>query len=99
MNPFRFVDSETGCSPDHNPLPAANALTSPSFPPHLLLLIPSFRYIHFVDSDAGSPPDRPFNLTTYENFLSDRDLLIAQPAITKVKKAKEEVDRKCFFLK
>ncbi|GAB5030706.1 storage protein [Nannochloropsis oceanica] len=47
-------------------------------------LVSGYRYIHFVDSDAGSPPDRPFNLTTYENFLSDRDLLIAQPAITKV---------------
>ena len=80
------MDSEAGCSPDQNPLPAANAITSPSLPPLLPSFLPSFRYIHFVDSDAGSPPERPFNLTAYENFLANHDLLIAQPAITKVKK-------------
>lgn len=46
--------------------------------------------MHFVDSDAGSPPSRPFNLTQYENFLSDHGLLIAQPAIIKVLGVEEE---------
>ncbi len=47
-------------------------------------LISNHRYIHFVDSDAGSPPEHPFDLSVYEQFLWERDLMIAQPAVSLV---------------
>lgn len=42
-----------------------------------------YRYVHFVDSDAGSPREHPFNLETYENILEKHMILIAQPAVAR----------------
>ena len=44
--------------------------------------VQGYRYVHFVDSDAGSPEERPFDLREYEDFLARHKVLIGQPAIS-----------------
>ena len=39
-----------------------------------------YRYIHFVDSDAGSPTEKPFDLAAYEAVLDEHNVMIGQPA-------------------
>jgi len=84
IRPFRRLRRGLSLPSTPSSLSLTLPLTLPFLHPSLPPSLPFFRYVHFVDSDAGSPPEHPFNLTTYENFLFDHDLLIAQPAITKV---------------
>jgi hypothetical protein len=46
-------------------------------------LVMGYRYVHFVDSDAGSPEEKPFILRDYEDFLAQHGVMIGQPAISK----------------
>lgn len=45
-------------------------------------LAENYGYVHFVDSDAGSPDERPFLLQDYEDFLAEHKVMIGQPAIS-----------------
>jgi hypothetical protein len=44
-------------------------------------MVRGYRYIHFVDSDAGNPPGQQFDLGAYEEVLAERDVKLAQPAL------------------
>lgn len=45
-------------------------------------MVKNYKYVHFVDSDAGSPEENPFDLKTYENMLAEYKVKIGQPAVT-----------------
>jgi len=47
---------------------------------YLLYPFQGYRYVHFVDSDAGSPAERPFDLAAYEALLDEYNVMIGQPA-------------------
>lgn len=55
------------------------------------------RYVHFIDSDAGSPVDAEegdgFSLWAYEAVLREHGVLLGQPAVTN--KAKTSAHRIC----
>ena len=45
-------------------------------------LVKGYRYVHFVDSDTGSPPEHPFDLAEYDDFLHEHEILLGQPAVS-----------------
>lgn len=45
-------------------------------------LVAPYQYVHFVDSDAGSPPEQPFDLWAYERTLLAHGVVLGQPAVT-----------------
>lgn len=45
-------------------------------------LAKGYRYVHFVDSDVGSPANHPFDLAEYEEFLHAHQVLLGQPAVS-----------------
>jgi hypothetical protein len=45
-------------------------------------MVRNYDYVHFVDSDAGSPADHPFDLWEYEKVLKAHDVPLGQPSLS-----------------
>ena len=73
-----------GASRPHSFPPPGTAHTTRDQFPSISLLWPlrqGYKYVHFVDSDAGSPPDHPFHLEDYDAFLGRHNIQLGQPGI------------------
>lgn len=54
-------------------------------------LVQGYEYVHFIDSDAGSPPEQPFHLAEYEAKLIEAGVVLGQPAVTVKEKSSEHL--------